>query len=52
MAGYTRINLAGADGVPEIVTIEGMKRGDVRHAMQIVIEQQHYPLSRWRDIHG
>jgi hypothetical protein len=34
------------------VTIEGMKRGDVRHAMQIVIEQQQYLLSRWRDIHG
>jgi len=50
--GHAKINLAGADGVPEIVTIEGMKRGDVRHAMQIVIEQQQYLLSRWRDIHG
>ena len=31
-----KINLVGADGAPEIVTIEGMKRGDVRHAMQTV----------------
>ena len=44
--------MAGADGAPEIVTIEGMKRGDVRHAMQIVAEQQLYLLSRWRKIHG
>ncbi|KPF88530.1 DUF4160 domain-containing protein [Novosphingobium sp. AAP93] len=50
--GHAKINLLGADGSPEIVTIEGMKRGDVRHAMQIVVEQQHYLLSRWREIHG
>lgn len=50
--GHIKINLIGGTGMPEIVTIEGMKRGDVRHAMQIVIEQQHYLLSRWEEIHG
>ena len=50
--GHLKINLIGADGLPEIVTIEGMKHGDVRRAMQIVIEQQQYLLSRWREIHG
>jgi len=50
--GHIKINLVGADGAPEIVTIEGMKRGVVRHAMQTMIEQQQYLLSRWRDIHG
>lgn len=33
--GHANTNLLGADGAPEIVNIEGMKRGDVRHAMQI-----------------
>lgn len=50
--GHIKINLTGADDAPEIVTIEGMKRSDVRRAMRIVVEQQHYLLSRWREIHG
>ena len=50
--GHVKINLLGADGAPEIVTIEGMKRGDVRRAMQVVMEQQQALLSRWRAIHG
>jgi hypothetical protein len=50
--GHIKVNLVGPDGAPDIVTIEGMKRGDVRHAMQIVAEQQAYLLSRWSEIHG
>jgi hypothetical protein len=50
--GHIKVNLVGPDGAPDIVTIEGMKRGDVRHAMQIVAEQQPYLLSRWSEIHG
>jgi hypothetical protein len=29
-----------------------MKRGDVRRAMQIVIEHRDALLIRWREIHG
>lgn len=50
--GHAKINLSGADGRPEIVTIEGMKRGDVRRAMQVVAEEQKALLARWREIHG
>jgi len=50
--GEAKINLVGADGAPEIVTFEGMKRGDVRHAMQTVMEQQTYLLTQWKEIHG
>jgi hypothetical protein len=50
--GHIKVNLVGPDGAPDIVTIEGMKRGDVRHAMQIVAEQQAYLLSRWSEIRG
>lgn len=50
--GHVKINLASSDGVPEIVTIEGMKRGDVRRAMQIVAQQQAHLLLRWSEIHG
>jgi hypothetical protein len=50
--GHIKVNLVGPDGAPDIVTIEGMKRGDVRHAIQIVAEQQAYLLSRWSEIHG
>ncbi len=50
--GHAKINLLGVDGMLEIVAIEGMKRGDVRRAMRIVVEQLDYLLARWRDIHG
>jgi len=50
--GHAKINLIGADGAPEIVTIEGMKRGDARRLMRIIVEQRDYLLSRWRGIHG
>jgi hypothetical protein len=50
--GHVKINLLGVNGMPEIVTIDGMKRGDVRRAMRIVIDQVDDLLARWRDIHG
>lgn len=50
--GHAKFNLIGPGGVPEVVTIEGMKRGDVRHAMQVVVAQQAYLLARWSEIHG
>ncbi|MGA2795633.1 MAG: DUF4160 domain-containing protein [Roseiarcus sp.] len=50
--GQAKINLIGADGDPELIWAEGMKRSDVRRAMKVVIEQQNDFLSRWRKIHG
>jgi Domain of unknown function (DUF4160) len=50
--GQLKINLIGADGDPELIWAEGMKRGDVRRAMKIVLEQQEHFLARWREIHG
>jgi len=34
--GQVKINLIGRDGEPELVWADGMKRSDVRRAMQIV----------------
>ncbi len=50
--GEMKINLVGSDGAPEIETYVGMKRGDVRHALQAVIAQQQNLLLRWKEIHG
>lgn len=50
--GHIKINLSDADGGLKIVTIEGMKRGEVRRAMRIVAEQRDYLLTRWSEIHG
>ncbi len=47
--GHARINLIGR---PELVWAEGMKRNEVRRAMDVVIEQQGVFLARWREIHG
>lgn len=50
--GHAKINLTGAGGAPELVTVEGMKRGDVRRAMMVVVEQREALLARWSEIHG
>jgi len=50
--GQAKINLIGAGGRPELIWADGMKRGDVRRAMTIVIEQQDHLLIRWKEIHG
>lgn len=50
--GQAKINLCAADGEPELVWVDGMKRNDVRRAMRIVIEHKTLFLSRWTEIHG
>ena len=50
--GQVKINLLGADGVPELVWADGMTRSEVRRALRIVTEQQALLLARWEDIHG
>jgi hypothetical protein len=50
--GQVKINLTGADGAPELIRAFGMKRGDIRRAMNIVTEQRDHLLMRWREIHG
>jgi hypothetical protein len=50
--GEAKINLAGADGEPELVFTIAMTRADIRRAMRIVKEQQAYLLKCWSEIHG
>jgi hypothetical protein len=50
--GHAKINLLGADGKPALVWAEGMKRSEVRRAMDVVTEQQAAFLARWRKMHG
>jgi hypothetical protein len=50
--GQAKINLIGPDGGPELIWADGMKRNDVRRAMQIVTEHQTSFLERWIKIHG
>lgn len=50
--GQAKVNLAGAGGVPELVWIDGMNRGEVRRVMRIVTERRDHLLTRWREIHG
>jgi hypothetical protein len=50
--GQVKVNLVGANGAPELVWATDMKRGDVRRAMQVVVEQQEFLLAKWRTIHA
>ncbi len=50
--GQVKINLIGPDGMPALISAEGMKAGDIRKAMKIVRDQQEQFLAKWREIHG
>jgi len=50
--GQAKINLIGPDGVPVLVWAEGLKRNEVRRALQLVRDHQAAFLARWREIHG
>ncbi len=50
--GQAKINLLGADDLPELVWAEGMTRGEVHRAMRVVVEQRTLLLARWETLHG
>jgi hypothetical protein len=50
--GEAKIDLLGADGIPELIWGDAMSRGEIRRALRIVTEQQAFLLARWEDIHG
>jgi hypothetical protein len=50
--GKAKINLAGADGSPELVYNDGFKAGDIRRALRIVAEQQTKLQAKWDEYHG
>ncbi len=50
--GEAKINLRGADDVPDLVWADTISRGEVRRAMHTVTEQQAFLLARWEEIHG
>ena len=50
--GQAKINLLGADGMPELIWADGMTRGEIRRAVRIVTEAQSLLLARWENIHG
>ncbi len=50
--GAAKINLAGPDGKPELVSNDGLKAGDLRKAMRIVTDEQAKMLKAWSEQHG
>jgi Domain of unknown function (DUF4160) len=50
--GQAKINLIGPDGAPQLVWAAGMKRSEVRRAVDIIAAKQAELLARWREIHG
>ena len=50
--GHAKINLTGANGMPELIFVEGMKRNEARRAMQLVVDRQDELCARWRELHG
>ncbi len=50
--GEAKINLLGPGGSPDLVWADRTTRGEVRRALQIVVEQQVLLLQHWEKIHG
>jgi len=48
--GEVIVNLAGADGLPEVRKVERATKADVRKALRIVTDQRDYLLSKWQEI--
>ena len=50
--GEMKVNIRGADGLPEIVWSIGMKASARRRAMDVIRERQAGFLAHWDAIHG
>ncbi|WP_088895017.1 DUF4160 domain-containing protein [Leptolyngbya ohadii] len=50
--GEVRINIQGADGDPEFITIHDMSDKDAGKAWDIVSERQEQFLKEWQAYHG
>jgi len=51
-AGQAKINLLGADGLPEPVYSIGIKRGDMRRLLAETAVHRERFLREWKRIHG
>ena len=50
--GKAKINVTGANDKPDLVYNDGLKAGDIRKALRIVVEQQAMLIERWDEHHG
>ena len=48
----SKVNLSGPDGRPELVSVVGIKRSDMRRLMSEVAERRDEFLKEWERIHG
>jgi hypothetical protein len=51
-AGQAKINLLGANGMPEVVSSIGIKRPDMRRLLGEAIQHRDAFLREWERIHG
>jgi hypothetical protein len=51
-AGQAKIDLFGRGGKPEVVSVVGIKRSDMRRLMSEVAEHRDRFLQEWERIHG
>jgi hypothetical protein len=47
-----KVNIAGPDGLPDLVYAIGFKANDRRRAMDVILEQQTMFEIKWNPIHG
>jgi hypothetical protein len=50
--GQAKIDLLGADGLPELVSSIGIKQSDMRRLLTEATERRHAFLLAWERLHG
>lgn len=51
-AGQAKVNLFGPDGRPQLVSVTGIKKPDMRRLMAEVAERRDEFVQEWERIHG
>ncbi len=51
-AGHAKVNLFGPDGRPQLISVIGIKKPDMRRLMSEVTERRDEFLQEWERIHG
>lgn len=51
-AGLAKVHLMGPDGRPEVVSVMGIKRSDMRRLYAEVVARRDELLAEWERIHG
>jgi Domain of unknown function (DUF4160) len=49
--GQAKISIGSVSGLPELLQVKGMSRGNAKRSLELVVEYQDVLLAKWEEIH-